>query len=103
MPPVELPRRMFAGARMRFLGPLAIGEAARRRPVIRADSGEEGRAGKLVFVTVAHSFSQGGTVCLEEAQDIVYRGPGAPVGAPRPENWRPPDGAIAFSATADMA
>jgi 3-methylfumaryl-CoA hydratase len=84
MPPVELPRRMFAGVRMRFLRPLTIGEVAQRRSVIRAVSEKEGRTGKLAFVTVAHRISQGGTVCVEEEQDIVYREPGAPVAAPTP-------------------
>jgi 3-methylfumaryl-CoA hydratase len=89
MPPVDLPRRMFAGARMRFLRPLTIGETAHRRSVIRAVSDKEGRTGKLVFVTVAHSISQGGTTCVEEEQDIVYRGPGAPVAAPTPRELTP--------------
>ena len=84
MPPIELPRRMFAGARMRFLKPLMIGRPARRQSVIRDVSEKEGRAGKLAFVTVAHSISQDGEVCIEEEQDIVYREPGAPVGAPEP-------------------
>ena len=84
MPPVELPRRMFAGARMRFLRPLTIGATAHRRSVIRAVSEKEGRTGRLVFVTVAHSISQGGTPCVEEEQDIVYREPGAPAAAPTP-------------------
>jgi 3-methylfumaryl-CoA hydratase len=83
-PPVELPRRMFAGARMRFLRPLTIGATAHRRSVIRAVSEKEGRTGRLVFVTVAHSISQGGTPCVEEEQDIVYREPGAPAAAPTP-------------------
>jgi 3-methylfumaryl-CoA hydratase len=84
MPPVELPRRMFAGARMRFPGSLVIGKPAHRHSVIRAVSEKEGRTGKLVFVTVAHAISQDGTRCIEEEQDIVYRGTGAPVDAPQP-------------------
>jgi len=84
MPPIELPRRMFAGARMRFLKPLMIGRPARRQSVIQDVSEKEGRAGKLAFVTVAHRIHQDGEVCVEEEQDIVYREPGAPVGAPEP-------------------
>ena len=93
MPPIELPRRMFAGARMRFLKPLMIGRAARRHSVIRAVSEKDGRAGKLAFVTVAHRIHQNGEVCLEEEQDIVYREPGAPVAAPEPSEFAPaPEG-----------
>jgi 3-methylfumaryl-CoA hydratase len=84
MPPVELPRRMFAGARMRFLKPLVIGKPAHRQAVIRAVSEKEGRTGRLVFVTVAHAIRQDGAACIEEEQDIVYRETGAPVAAPTP-------------------
>jgi 3-methylfumaryl-CoA hydratase len=84
MPPVELPRRMFAGARMRFLRPLVIGKPAHRQSVIRAVSEKEGRTGSLVFVTVAHAIRQDGATCIEEEQDIVYRETGAAVTAPLP-------------------
>jgi 3-methylfumaryl-CoA hydratase len=84
MPPIELPRRMFAGARMRFLKPLLIGKPACRQSVIRDVSQKEGKTGKLAFVTVANRISQGGEVCIEEEQDIVYREPGATVAAPEP-------------------
>ena len=89
MPPIELPRRMFAGARMRFLKPLRIGKAARRQSLIRDISEKDGRTGKLAFVTVAQSIHQDGEVCIEEEQDIVYREPGAPVAAPGPVTFPP--------------
>src|SRR6516164_5810974 len=92
MPPVELPRRMFAGARMRFLRPLAIGKPAHRQSVIRAVSEKEGRTGGLVFVTVAHAIDQDGATCIEEEQDIVYREAGAPVAASPHPNLPPPVG-----------
>jgi 3-methylfumaryl-CoA hydratase len=81
MPPVELPRRMFAGARMRFHRPLRIGRQAHRRSVIQAVSEKEGQTGKLVFVTVGHAISQDGATCIEEEQDIVYREAGAAIEA----------------------
>jgi 3-methylfumaryl-CoA hydratase len=89
LPPIELPRRMFAGARMRFLKPLLVGKPARRQSVIRDVSEKDGRTGKLVFVTVAQSTCQDGDVCIEEEQDIVYREPGAPVGAPELREFAP--------------
>ena len=82
MPPIELPRRMFAGARLRFLKPLIIGKPAERRAAIRDVSAKEGKTGKLAFVTVGYSIVQDGETCIEEQQDIVYREPGAPVPAP---------------------
>jgi 3-methylfumaryl-CoA hydratase len=84
MPPVELPRRMFAGARMCFLRPLQIGMPANRQSLIRDISEKEGRTGRLVFVTVTHAIRQDGATCIEEEQDIVYREAGAPVAAPVP-------------------
>jgi 3-methylfumaryl-CoA hydratase len=84
MPPVKLPRRMYAGARMHFLRPLLIGKLAQRQSMIRAVSEKEGRTGRLVFVTVAYAIRQEGANCIEEEQDIVYREAGAPVVAPVP-------------------
>jgi 3-methylfumaryl-CoA hydratase len=89
LPPIDLPRRMFAGARMRFLNPLVIGKPARRESVILDVSSKEGRSGNLVFVTVADSVHQDGQLCVVEEQDIVYREPGAPVRAPEPCAWPP--------------
>ncbi len=89
MPPIELPRRMFAGARLRFLHPLQICKPATRKAVIREVSQKEGKTGRLAFVTVAYAISQDGRVCIEEEQDIVYREPGAPVAAPQPRELPP--------------
>jgi 3-methylfumaryl-CoA hydratase len=66
MPPIDLPRRMFAGARMRFLQPLVVGDWALRQSVIRDVSEKSGRTGKLAFVTVAHQIKQAGAICIEE-------------------------------------
>jgi 3-methylfumaryl-CoA hydratase len=82
MPPVPLPRRMFAGGRMRFLAPLRIGAPARLERTIRAITEKTGRTGRLVFTTVAIRVSQDGATCIEEEQDIVYRGHGEPLPAP---------------------
>ena len=88
MPPVTLPRRMFAGARLRFPHPLAIGKTAERLGTITAIAEKQGQTGPLVFVTVRYEFHQDGRVCVEEEQDIVYRGEGgrtpAPAVAPLP-------------------
>jgi 3-methylfumaryl-CoA hydratase len=94
MPPVPLPRRMFAGARMRFHAPLRIGAPAALTRTITAISSKSGRSGALVFTTVDVRITQGDAVCIEEQQDIVYRGFGDPVGAPeaRPPEPLPPGG-----------
>lgn len=84
IPPIPYPRRMFAGARLRFHRPLAIGQTARREGVIRNVVQKSGRSGSLAFVTVGYSFYQQGELCIDEEQDIVYREPGPPVPAPQP-------------------
>src|SRR6516164_1104104 len=89
MPPIALPRRMFAGARVRFLRPIVIGQRARRQSVIRGITEKAGRTGKLAFVTVGHQIEQDGAVCIEEEQDIVYREAGARVAAPEPRALAP--------------
>jgi 3-methylfumaryl-CoA hydratase len=82
LPPVSLPRRMWAGGRLRFMSPLVVGEAARRHSMISAISHKQGRSGELVFVTVQHKIYQGDALAIEEEQDLVYRGPGAASTAP---------------------
>src|SRR5512140_243503 len=57
LPPVPLPRRMWAGSRVRFLAPLRVGERVEQRSVIQKVEEKSGRAGALVFVTVKHAIS----------------------------------------------
>ena len=82
MPPVPYPRRMFAGSRIVVHRPLRIGTPALRTGTIADVVLKSGRSGRLAFVTVRYRIEQGGTLALEEEQDIVYREPGAPVAAP---------------------
>jgi 3-methylfumaryl-CoA hydratase len=84
LPPIPYPRRMFAGARLRLHRPLALGTPAVREGTIRDVVQKSGKSGALAFVTVGYRFLQGGVLCIEEEQDIVYREPGAPVSAPVP-------------------
>jgi 3-methylfumaryl-CoA hydratase len=86
LPPVPLPRRMFAGGRMEFHHPLRVGDEITRTSRIMDVSGKNGRSGTLVFVTVRHEFANAGGVALTEEHDIVYREnprPGAPVSTPQ--------------------
>ena len=73
LPPVPLPRRMFAGGRFEFHHPLKIGERISRTSRITDISGKDGRSGTLVFVTVRHEIANGGGVALSEEHHIVYR------------------------------
>src|SRR5436309_10390049 len=53
VPPMPLPRRMFAGERVRFLRPLRVGESVRRETVLADLSVKSGSTGTLVFATVS--------------------------------------------------
>ncbi|KAG8152675.1 FAS1-like dehydratase domain-containing protein [Burkholderia catarinensis] len=87
LPPVTLPRRMWAGGRLRFLRPLAVDAPVQRRSTIRSVQGKSGRSGRLVFVTVLHEIGDAEGVAIREEQDIVYRDapPPAAAGAPAPQ------------------
>ncbi len=106
MPPVKLPRRMFAGAALRFHAPLVVGEPAAKVSEITSVDYREGKSGGLVFVKVKIRYLHGDTLCVEEDQTVVYRDDGPPIppvtpkpDAPLPEHdaseeWLP--GAVAL-------
>ncbi len=73
LPPVPLPRRMWAGGRLRFHHPLLLGEAARRVSTVSAIEEKQGRGGRFFLVTVQHRILAGGSVAVEEEQDLAYR------------------------------
>ncbi len=88
LPPVPLPRRMWAAGRIDYGSErLIVGEEAIRRTTIRAIETKSGRSGQLVFVSLLHRISCGGVECLSEEQDIVYReaSSGATAQTPAPE------------------
>jgi len=74
LPPVPLPRRMWAGGRFEFYHPLRVGSAIERISWISDVTCKEGRSGPLVFVVVRHEIRDRESVALVEEQDIVYRG-----------------------------
>ncbi|MDQ2094049.1 MaoC family dehydratase N-terminal domain-containing protein [Rhodobacteraceae bacterium 10Alg 79] len=73
IPDMGLPRRMWAGGRLEFHGPLRAGEAATKTTQVESTSRKEGRSGPLAFVTLRHEIAQAGRVCVTEMQDLVYR------------------------------
>lgn len=75
MPPIALPRRMWAGGRLNFHAPLHVGESVSRTTEILSIKEKTGSQGKLVFLTLKHSLSNDAGLALEEEQDIVYRQP----------------------------
>jgi 3-methylfumaryl-CoA hydratase len=73
LPPVPLPRRMWAGSRLEWLKPIAIGDEVSRESRIASVTPKSGRSGALVFVVVRHELSTAAGLALTEEHDIVYR------------------------------
>ena len=94
LPPVPLPRRMWAGSQFEFRFPVRVGDAAERTSTIADVTVKEGRTGKLVFVKVRHELRCNGSAepAIVEFHDIVYRE------ARRPDDVEPPPQAAAAGA-----
>jgi 3-methylfumaryl-CoA hydratase len=91
LPPVELPRRMWAGSRIEFTAPLRVGQRLVRNSRITDVRLKEGRTGALVFVNVRHEILGDDRPAIVEEHDIVYRDmpradEPAPAGTPAPED-----------------
>jgi 3-methylfumaryl-CoA hydratase len=75
LPPLALPRRMWAGGRFEFRHPLRVGDRVERVSTIERVDEKRGRSGALAFVTVRHELRREGEAeeALTEWHDIVYR------------------------------
>ena len=80
LPPVPLPRRMWAGGRLTWLpeNPLLMGDAVERRSRIESVTHKTGRSGEMVFVLVRHEIHNARGLALTEEHDIVYRAAASP-------------------------
>jgi 3-methylfumaryl-CoA hydratase len=90
LPPVPLPRRMWAGSRFEFHHPLRVGEQMTRGTRVIDIQEKSGRSGPLVFVVVRHEISTSAGLAITEEHDIVYRDHGpaaAPQAAPVDAAW----------------
>jgi 3-methylfumaryl-CoA hydratase len=91
LPPVPLPRRMWAGSQIEFRAPLRVGQSLERISRIQDVRLKEGRSGPLVFVEVLHEIRGDGELAIHEQHDIVYRdhprpGEAAPAGVASPQD-----------------
>lgn len=84
LPPVPLPRRMWAGGRLWFQDPLRVGDRVERLSTVKNVTVKEGRTGTLCFVLVEHKLSSARGLALTEEHDIVYRGLDAPAAGVAP-------------------
>lgn len=75
LPPVNLPRRMWAGSVIDFRRPIRVGDKVQRHSTIRSITPKTGSAGPLVFVETDHEIRAGGESALNERHTIVFRGP----------------------------
>lgn len=92
IPPVPLPRRMFAGARIEFRRPIRVGRPAIRESTIEDLIVKRGRTGELVFLKIRVDIRDDDGIALTEYQDIVYREAPRPGEAPAaPPERRAPD------------
>ena len=75
LPPVPLPRRMWAGSQFEFRSPVRVGDEVARTSTIDDVTSKEGRTGQLVFVKVRHELRCNGAsdAAIVEFHDIVYR------------------------------
>ena len=73
MPPIPLPRRMFAASDIAFLAPLEAGAEIERVSTIASITEKSGKTGQLVFVEVEHLTLADGAEAVREQQTIVYR------------------------------
>ena len=86
LPPVPLPRRMWAGGRLQWQpnNPLLVGDAVKRSSRIESVKHKAGRTGDLLFVLVRHEIHNAAGLALSEEHDIVYRA------NPQPGDASPP-------------
>lgn len=78
LPPVPLPRRMWASSKVEFIAPLLVGEAVTRSSKVAAITEKSGGSGQLVFVEIAHETSSERRLAVREVQSLVYRDAAAP-------------------------
>ena len=92
LPPVPLPRRMWAGGRFSFIKPIELNEKITRTSTIADVTVKQGRAGALCFVLVRHEVHGENGLALTEEHDIVYRDAPAPNEPPPAPKTAPVDG-----------
>lgn len=103
LPPVSLPRRMWAGGRLQWqtANPLRVGDMVRRDSRIQSVTHKAGRTGDLVFVVVRHGIFNAAGLAVTEEQDIVYRAMAQPGEAPAAGTPAPQEAAWSRELTPD--
>lgn len=89
LPPIPLPRRMWASGTVRRMRPVALEADVVRTSRITAITPKSGRSGHLVFVTLNHELADNSGVLLSEDQHLVYRAEAQPSDVPAPPQAPP--------------
>lgn len=84
LPPIDLPRRMWAGTEATYHKPIHVGERIRNTTTIEAVTPKTGKTGALVFLRLVHEIAGENGVATTEIQNVVYREEAKP-GAVAPE------------------
>ena len=72
LPPIHLPRRMWAGGHLTFHRPLHVGENLERTTRLKSVSEKHGKSGPVILITLEHTISGAHGLAIEERQDIVH-------------------------------
>lgn len=94
LPPIPLPRRMWAGGSIETFGPIRLGQALRRTSTLSDIKFREGRTGPLYLLSITHEINDQTGLLIRERQDLVYRdgapksaAPQAATAAPHELSW----------------
>lgn len=91
LPPLDLPRRMFAGGSVRLAGELRVGESVRRVARVESVTPKQGSSGRLAVVVVAIDlYAPDGELAVAETQTLIYREAADPAGSPSSAPAGPP-------------
>jgi 3-methylfumaryl-CoA hydratase len=85
LPPVPLPRRMWAGGQTEYVDRLRVGDEMRKTATISDVVFKTGNSGQLCFVTIDHTISTARGIAIRERQDVVFRGDATAGVAPAPK------------------
>jgi 3-methylfumaryl-CoA hydratase len=89
LPPIDLPRRMWAGSRIEFFRAVPLGSMIVRRSTLASVTQKSGAGGPMVFVTIRHEISVEGCPAIVEEQDIVFRNANPRASAPLHDDGQP--------------
>lgn len=82
LPPIDLPRRMWAGTVATYHKPIHVGERIRNVTTIESVTPKTGKTGQLVFLKLKHEIEGEDGVATTEIQDVVYREEAKPGASP---------------------